>query len=104
MFNACIFGIEQVTTKFLNYNTSGLTKELLMDKDFQKDILRLCLKYLNAEHSSPEITVPLKILSTMLQVNAANEMNKINQTSTNDTPKPSTGISAINDKFSDLLN
>ena len=39
MFNACIFGIEQVTTKFLNYNTTGLTKELLMDKDFQKDIL-----------------------------------------------------------------
>ena len=40
----------------------------------QRDIMRLCLKYLSADECKPEYTVPLKVITTAIQLHANNEV------------------------------
>ena len=75
LFNACIYAIERVTTSY-GYNTNGLTSILLQDNEFQKDLVRLGLKYLTSNETSAEITVALKVMTTAIQCNANNEIER----------------------------
>jgi hypothetical protein len=79
LFNSCIYGLEKVTTQ-CGYSTEGMTALLLSDSDFQRDLMRLSLKYLNADETSAELTVGMKLVSTMVQCNANNEIKeKVNK-------------------------
>jgi hypothetical protein len=73
MFNAVVFVLEKVGCA-TGVQCEGLTGNLINDKDFQRDIMRLCLKYLSADECKPEITVPMKIVTTAMQLHANNEI------------------------------
>ena len=72
-FNAILFVIEKVGT-MNGVKCYGLTNTLLNDEDYQRDIMRLCLKYLSADECKPEYTVPLKVVTTAIQLHANNEV------------------------------
>lgn len=74
-FNAAIFVIEKVGC-MSGVHCEGLTATLLADKDYQRDITRLALKYLSANDCKPEITVPLKIVTTAIQLHANAEVKE----------------------------
>jgi len=73
LFNAIVFVLEKVGCAS-GVQCEGLTGNLLNDKDFQRDIMRLCLKYLSADECKPEITVPMKIVTTAMQLHANSEI------------------------------
>lgn len=73
LFNSCIYGLEKICTG-MGYDTTGSTALLLSDSDFQRDLLRLSLKYLSADETSAELTVGMKLVSTFVQTNANNEI------------------------------
>src|ERR1700733_1819565 len=75
LFNSCIWALEKGSVAY-GFNTSGMTGILLSDKDFQKDLTRLSLKYLTAQESSAEVTTFLKVVSTAIQCSANNEIKQ----------------------------
>lgn len=113
LFNSCVWALEKVTISS-GYNTYGMTGVLLQDKDFQKDLTRLSLKYLTSNESSAEVTCFLKVVSTAIQCSAENEIKQdiavetkqIQQAANILTCPPeipkSNPILEINNKFNDL--
>ena len=74
-FNAALFVLEKVGC-MSGFKCEGLTATLLADKDYQRDLLRLSLKYLSANDCRSEYTVPLKVVTTALQLHASAEVNE----------------------------
>lgn len=75
MLNSFIYVIEKISI-YSGLECNGLTQTLLSDKDFQKDITRLALKHLSASEMQPELLVPMKIITTAVQIQANNEIKK----------------------------
>jgi hypothetical protein len=75
MFNTCIYVIEKISTNS-GFDTTGVSGILANDVVFQKDLMRLSLKWLTTYDTQPEITVPMTIMHSMVQRNAAIEIQK----------------------------
>jgi hypothetical protein len=75
MFNTCVYVLEKIAC-YSGVECTGLTAQLLSDAEYQKDITRLALKYLSAKDCTPEIVVPMKILSTIVQLHANAEVKR----------------------------
>src|ERR1700679_939262 len=54
------------------YDCSGTTTQLVSDQEFQKDLMRLSLKYLSGSQCKPEITVPFRVITTFMNNYANN--------------------------------
>ena len=78
-FNACLFIIEKLAT--LNgLQCGGLTATLLADKEYQKDVTRLALRYLSGNACRPEIAVLMKVATVAIQLHAQAEARAGQQT------------------------
>lgn len=103
MMNMCLYIIEKIGC-IGGIQCEGLTGILLKDRDYQRDITRLALKYLSASDCKPEYTVPLKILSSCVQLHANNEIIQKEkaiqqQLSSNDAAKK---LNDITEKFDNI--
>lgn len=74
-FNAALYVLEKIGC-MSGVKCEGLTATLLADKDYQRDLMRLALKYLSASDCNPLYTVPIKVLTTAMQLHASAEANE----------------------------
>lgn len=72
-FNTCIYIIEKLGC-YSGVHIEGLTAALLADREYQRDLTRLALKWLSANDCKPEYTVPMKILTTAVQIHMNHEI------------------------------
>lgn len=72
-FNLCLYAIENIG-RYSGIHLDGLTATLVADKEYQRDITRLALKWLSANDCKPEYTVPMKILTTAVQLHMNHEL------------------------------
>jgi hypothetical protein len=104
MFNTCLYVIEKVGC-YSGIQCEGLTAVLLADPDYQKDLMRLALKYLSVNDCRPELTVGMKIISTAVQLHASAELKAQQQAIQVKlaTPPPATAekIAQVSSKFPD---
>ncbi len=75
MFNSLLYVIEKISV-YSGIECSGLTSTLLADKDYQRDVTRLALKYLSTSEMNPEALVPMKVLTTAIQLHANAELKR----------------------------
>ena len=75
LFNSMIYMIEKVSC-YGGLRLEGLTSNLLNDEFFQKDLMRLSLKYLSTNETKPEICCLMKLFGTMTQIYANNEIKQ----------------------------
>lgn len=66
MFNTCIYALEHFTTS-MGFNTTGSTARLVVNKDFQKNLARLSLKWLSEKETSAEYAVLGCMITTFAQ-------------------------------------
>lgn len=71
-FNSMIYFIESMGNK-AGMKLNGLTATLVKDEDFQRDLCRLSLKYLSSKETLPEVTVGMRLFTTITQINYHNE-------------------------------
>ncbi len=103
-FNTCLYVIEKLGC-YGGAHLEGLTATLLADKEYQRDITRLALRYLSANDCRPEYTVPMKILTTAVQIHMNNELTAQKQVV---EAKLTTGAAAqkigqVNTKYQDNI-
>jgi len=70
---------------------NGLTATLAKDEDFQRDLCRLSLKYLSSKETLPEVTVGVRLFTTITQINYHNETASLACTNTEAISAPTQG-------------
>lgn len=73
--NSFLYVIEKLSV-YSGIECSGLTSTLLNDKDYQKDVMRLSLRYLSSSEMNPEWLVLSRIITTSVQLHANNEIKR----------------------------
>jgi len=104
-FNAMLYVIERMCC-YSGLRCEGLTGQLLADDTYQKDLSRLALKYLSSSECSPEVCVSMKILSSVVQLHANNEIKQqtqqVAQKLVKQDDKLADNVASLNNNFKDL--
>ena len=110
IFNTCIYALENFTTS-MGFNTTGATARLISNKDFQKNLTRLSLKWLSEKETSAEYAVLGCMITTFAQSYMVNDQTAtdptVPTTATGHTPlqtQPPSGQPAAHDEYHDLDN
>lgn len=99
MFYSAIYFVEKAVVNFNLLDVNGLTQVLYSNQDFQKDLMRLSLKYLTVADAKPEVAVPLTIMQTMFELD---RVNSIKKSQTIDNKDKSNKLDRINNEYNDL--
>jgi hypothetical protein len=99
IFYSAIYFVEKAVVNFNLLDVDGLTQVLYSNQDFQKDLMRLSLKYLTVSDAKPEVAVPLTIIQTMFELDRVNSLKK---SQTIDNKDKSNKLDRINNEYNDL--
>jgi len=102
MFFGVILALEKTLTSYDLLDVTGLTRVLYSDNDFHHDLKRLSLKYLSSYETRPEISVPLTILQTCIQLDKVNSESKQNILVKQEKDKNKESIEDVNNRYKDL--